>query len=45
MAEHERLRPPEHDARTMIESEMQMVNRTEDRAHSLEGYRKPGIDV
>src|SRR5262249_27521017 len=43
--EYERLRPPEHDLKTMIKYQMQMCSRQEDRDHWLEGYRKAGIQV
>ena len=45
MAEYERQRPPEHDLKTVIKYQMQMVARQEDIDHWLEGFRKAGIDV
>src|SRR5262249_7821450 len=42
---YERLRPPGHDSRTMIKSQMLMCWRQEDRDHWIEGYRKAGISV
>jgi tetratricopeptide (TPR) repeat protein len=43
--DYERLRPATHDAIAMIEYQMRMCWRQEDRDHWLEGYRKAGLPV
>jgi adenylate cyclase len=45
VADYERLRPPGYDCKTMIEYQLRMCQRQEDRDHWLEGYRKAGIEV
>jgi TolB-like protein len=43
--DYERLRPAGHDAVAMINYQMRMCWRQEDRDHWLDGYRKAGIQV
>jgi adenylate cyclase len=43
--EYERTRPSGHDATTMIEYQMRMLARQEDRNLWLEGYRRAGLPV
>jgi adenylate cyclase len=43
--EYERLRPAGHDPRAMINYQVRMCWRQQDRDHWLEGYRKAGLAV
>ncbi|HEX2338411.1 MAG TPA: adenylate/guanylate cyclase domain-containing protein [Hyphomicrobiaceae bacterium] len=43
--DYERLRPAGHDAAAMINYQMRMCWRQEDREHWLDGYRKAGIQI
>jgi adenylate cyclase len=43
--EYERLRPAGHDAVAMIDCQMRMCWRQQDRDHWLDGYRKAGFPV
>ena len=43
--EYERKRPDDHDVKMMLELQMKMCSRQEDRDRWLEGYRKAGFDV
>jgi TolB-like protein/Tfp pilus assembly protein PilF len=45
VADFERLRPPGYDCKIMIEHQVRMCWRQEDRDHWLEGYRNAGINV
>ncbi len=45
VAEYECKRPAGHTAKMMLELQMRMCSRQEDRDHWREGYRKAGFDV
>jgi TolB-like protein/class 3 adenylate cyclase/Tfp pilus assembly protein PilF len=45
VAEYERTRPDGHTPKLMLESQMKMCSRQDDRDHWLEGYRKAGFEV
>ena len=42
---YERLRPLEHDVKTMCKFQVQMCSREKDREHWLAGYRKAGFEI
>ena len=42
---YERLRPAEHDVKTMCKFQVEMCSREKDREHWLAGYRKAGFEI